>query len=262
MNKTLLLVLAVIITFMNGGCTFLGNAKKDFDESANKPIPRVNNSKPVAKTETAEEEAEEFADLEEENEEATQAIAGLIPATNPDTRVRSSIRGRQDPFSVVSLIPKLEIEELDEPVQPTNNRNNLTNREQNRPNQRANNNNNNQSPSLIEEFKAKLAQEVIISGLYRSNGTTKLIVKAPEENNSRYVEVGQYLSNGQILVKDIDLNHFPTPMVILEQSGVEVAKSIGETPEDSRNRVGFLPTENPKNQTLLSNISLNLVEVE
>ena len=260
MNKTVLLVLAVIITSVTGGCTFLGNAKKDFDESANKPIPRVNNSQPVAKTETPATEEEEFADLEE-GEEETQAIAGLVPATDPDTRVRSSVRGRQDPFSVVALVPKLEIEEEDEPVQPVNNRSNRNNREENRFDRQPNDNLP-PSPSLIDEFKAQLAQEVIISGLYRSNGRTKLIVKAPEENNSRYVEVGQYLSNGQILVKDIDLNHFPTPMVILEQSGVEVAKSIGETPEDSKNKISSLPVEKPKNQTLLSNISLNLVEAE
>ena len=259
MNKTVLLVLAVIVTSVTGGCNFLGNAKKDFDESANKPIPRVNNSQPVAKAETPATEEEEFADLEEGEEGETQAIAGLVPATDPDTRVRSSVRGRQDPFSVVTLVPKIEIEEEDEPVQPVNNRSNRTNREENRFDRQPNDN---QPPSLIDEFKAQLAQEVIISGLYRSNGRTKLIVKAPEENNSRYVEVGQYLSNGQILVKDIDLNHFPTPMVILEQSGVEVAKSIGETPEDSRNKISSLPLEKPKNQTLLSNISLNLVEAE
>ena len=265
MNKTVLLVLAVIITSVTGGCTFLGNAKKDFEESTSKPIPRVNDSQPAAKTKTAEEE-EVFADIEEEDREETQAIAGLIPATNPDTRVRSSIRGRQDPFSVVTLVPKIEIEEEEsEPVQPTNNRTNRTNRtnrDRNRVNQRANNNRNNRSPNLIEEFKTELAQKVIVSGLYRSNGKTKLIVKAPEEKSSRYVEVGQYISNGQVLVKDINLNHFPTPTVILEQSGVEVTKSIGETPEDSRNRVSSLPVQNPQTQTLLSNISLNLVEAE
>ena len=29
------------------------------------------------------------------------------------------------------------------------------------------------------------------------------------------------------------MNHFPTPLVILEQSGVEVAKAIGETTDES-----------------------------
>ena len=102
---------------------------------------------------------------------------------------------------------------------------------------------------------------MVISGLYESNGRTKLIVRAPEEDNSRYVEVGQYLSNGQILVKSIDPYHFPTPLVILEQSGVEVAKAVGESPEDSKKQAS-LPSNNLENPALVSNISLNLENIE
>ncbi|MCC0179470.1 hypothetical protein I4641_21145 [Waterburya agarophytonicola K14] len=255
MNKTVLLVLTIIFASMTGGCSFLGNAKKDFDESANQPIPKVKSAPtPTETAKTEEEGEEEFADLEEETE-ATQAIAGLIPTTNADTRVRNIVRGRQDPFSVVSLIPKIEIEEKEEKAAlPALNRSDRTNRE---PNPVAQTRSENKSPTPIDEFRTKLAQEVIISGLYESNGSTKLIVQAPEENNSRYVEVGQYLSNGQILVKSIDRNHFPTPLVILEQSGVEVAKAIGETPEDSKNQASLLPTSNLDHQALVSNISLD-----
>ena len=265
MNKTVLLVLMIVVASVTGGCSFLGNAKKDFDEAANKPIPNVNGSQTPGKVTEAEIE-EEFADLAEEDAElaeaeAKQAVAGLIPATNSDIRVRSSVRGRQDPFSVVTLVPKIEIEEEEEQIQPVvNNRTNRTNRTQNRVAQR--NNRNDRLPNPTGGSNAQLAQSVVISGLYESNGRTKLIVKAPEEDNSRYVEVGQYLSNGQILVKSIDRNYFPTPRVILEQSGVEVAKTIGETPEDSRNRVSSLPEQNNNSQALISNISLNLEEIQ
>lgn len=268
MNKTVLLVLTIAITSVTGGCSYFSDfneARKEVEESAKKPIPvRVNTAKTPDKT--TEEEDEEFADLETEAEaEATQAIAGLVPATDPDTRVRKSVRGRPDPFSVVTLVPKIEIEEVEEEPQPVNNRNNRTNRERNRvsqrPNSNNNNNRNNRPPNPVEELRAELAQEVIISGLYESNGRTKLIVNAPEEDNSRYVEVGQYLSNGQILVKSIDRNHFPTPLVVLEQSGVEVFKAIGETPEDSRSQASLLPTERSDDRSLLSNISLNLEDV-
>ena len=248
------------------GCSFFSDfndARKDLDEAANKPIPRVNSKTPAQTIET---ESETFADLKDEEAEAeieaTQTIAGLIPATDSDIRVRKSVRGRQDPFSVVTLVPKIEIEEQEEPSQPVNNRNNRTNRTnrtQNRVSQRATNN---RLPSPPVRTNPQLAQEVVISGLYESNGRTKLIVKAPQEDNSRYVEVGQYLSNGQILVKSIDRNHFPTPMIILEQSGVEVPKTIGETPEDLRNRVSSLPMPNNNGQTLMSNISLNLSNIQ
>lgn len=258
MNKTVLLVLTLIMASITGGCSFLGNAKKDFDESTSEPIPKVK-STPVATETTKSETEEEFADLEEEEAESTQAIAGLIPTTDADTRVRNIVRGRQDPFSVVSLVPKIEIEEeeFDLP-RPSNNR---TNRQENRVAQKPNSNSSN-LPSVIDQFRTELAQKVVISGLYESNGLTKLIVQAPEEDSSRYVEVGQYLSNGQILVKSIDRNHFPTPLVILEQSGVEVAKAIGETPEDSRNRISVLPTPSFDDQALTSNISLNLEDIQ
>ena len=252
--------MTVIIASMAGGCTFLGNAKKDFDESTSKPIPKVKSTQtPVANAKP--ETEEEFADVEgEEETEATQTIAGLIPTTDADARVRSIIRGRQDPFSVVSLVPKIEIEKAEEELELPRPLNNRQNRQPNRLDRLRNNNDDeDNSLSPIDQFRAELAQEVVISGLYESNGITKLIVQAPEENNSRYVEVGQYLSNGQILVKSIDRNHFPTPLVILEQRGVEVAKAIGETPEDSRNRVSNLPADN-SDRPLISQISLNLEE--
>ena len=252
MNKKILLVLTLIIASMAGGCTFLGNAKKDFDESTSKPLPKVK-STPATAANAKSETEEELDDLAEEAE-PTQTIAGLIPTTDADARVRSIIRGRQDPFSVVSLIPKIEIEEAESELpRPLNNR---QSRQPNRLGRQNFDDEDGLPTSPIDQFRAELAQEVIISGLYESNGTTKLIVQAPEESNSRYVEVGQYLSNGQILVKSIDRNHFPTPLVILEQRGVEVAKAIGETPEDSRNKISNLTPNSER--PLISQISLNL----
>jgi len=56
---------------------------------------------------------------------------------------------------------------------------------------------------------------------------TQIIVKAPNEDSSRYVRVGQRLSNGQVLVKRIELQG-SEPVVVLEQFGIEVIKSIGK----------------------------------
>ena len=264
MNKTVLSILIVGLTSVTGGCSYFSDfneARKEVEESAKKPIPiRVNADNKPAETKETEEVAENETEAETE---PTQAIAGLVSATDPETRVRKSVRGRVDPFSVVTLVPKIEVEEVEEKPQPNNNRNNLTNRQRNRIVQNPNNSNsrnNNRLPNPPKLFEPELAREVVISGMYESNGTTKLIVNAPEENSSRYVEVGQYLSNGQVLVKSVDRNHFPAPLVTLEQAGVEVYKTIGETPEESR-RISSLPTQTP-NQTLLSNISLNLTNPE
>ena len=242
MNKTVLLILAGMVALLTESCSYISDfadARKELEDNGVKPNPvKVK----TAKIQTQEQEEEEFADLEEESQ-PVQEIAGLIPATNPDVRVRSSVRGRQDPFSIITLKPSIKIEQKG-----------------------IKQGSNDGTGSQISEPGAEvfrptlLAQKVVITGVYEANGRTKLIVQAPEENTSRYVEVGQYLSNGQILVKSIDMSHFPTPLVILEQSGIEVVKAVGQTPEDSKgDKISSLPLQSSGNdETYISNVSLNL----
>lgn len=61
------------------------------------------------------------------------------------------------------------------------------------------------------------------------------IVKAPNEPTARYVTVGQRLSNGRVLVKRIE-NQGSEPVVILEEDGVEVVRSIGAPVESPAGR--------------------------
>ncbi|MEM7591992.1 MAG: hypothetical protein AAF383_10840 [Cyanobacteria bacterium P01_A01_bin.83] len=243
MNKAVLLILTGTLAMLASGCSLFSNfadSQKDPEENLAKPIPvQVNAAQPNDEPEA------EFADLEDEIE-PVQEIAGLIPATNPDVRVRNSVRGRQDPFSVVTLNPRIEIEEEESRSEPP------TSRFSQRP-APSDNNDDSQSADLPEPT---LAQEVIISGLYESNGTTKLIVQAPEEDTSRYVEVGQYLSNGQILVKRIEQDSFASPIIILEESGIEVAKAIGEGVEDDADSISLIPANTSIN-SLSSTISLS-----
>ena len=81
----------------------------------------------------------------------------------------------------------------------------------------------------------------------------EIIVKAPEESSSRYVEAGQYLSDGRILVKRIDKDAFPSPVVILEQAGREVAKTIGNDFAEGED-VSSLPTNTLPRQDWISSI--------
>jgi hypothetical protein len=85
-----------------------------------------------------------------------------------------------------------------------------------------------------------LARAVEVSGVVTLGGLTQAIVKAPNEPTSRHVTVGQRLSNGQVLVKRIEVNSGSDPIVVLEENGVEVARSVGEkaTPADP----GGVPT--------------------
>lgn len=240
MNKVVLLILIGTLAFLTEGCSYFSkfaDARKELEESSTKPIPAKVNTAQATPQKTNE---EVFADLEDEEAvEDLPEIVGLIPATDPDVRVRSIVRGRNDPFDIVTLNPHLEIEELPPEVVPGIGRQQNDNRTQNRVDE-----DQIDLPILEEVIEPTLAQDVVIFGLLETDNSTKLIVQAPEEHSSRYVEVGQYLSNGQVLVKSIDKDHFPAPMIILEQSGIEVAKTIGEDLIDS-DEIGSLPTEIP-----------------
>ncbi|MEG4533751.1 hypothetical protein [Microcoleus sp. D2_18a_D3] len=75
-----------------------------------------------------------------------------------------------------------------------------------------------------------LATGTEVSGVVKVGNETQVIVKVPNEPTSRYVKVGQRLSNGQVLVKRVDIKPGADPIVILEENGVEVAKGVGEKP--------------------------------
>lgn len=75
-----------------------------------------------------------------------------------------------------------------------------------------------------------LARAVEVSGVVVVGGVAEAIVKAPNEATTRYVRAGQRLSNGQILVKRIEVNGGSDPIVILEQNGVEVSRAVGDKP--------------------------------
>ncbi len=258
MNKAVLLLLTGTLALLTQSCSFF----TDFADSRQELDETVQSPGEIDASQQAENQVveEEFADLEEEEEvELAQEVAGLIPATNSDVRVRSIIRGREDPFSVVPLNPLIKIEQKQQEasVNPPP-KESASKRAPSQPEQQARQDNTNVDlPAPEPLIEPTLAQNVVVSGLYQANGRTKLIVQAPEESTSRYVEVGDYLSNGQVLVKRIVRDHFPVPLVILEQSGIEVAKTIGETSENANQNISSLPEKNQSNKTWVSSISLN-----
>jgi len=75
-----------------------------------------------------------------------------------------------------------------------------------------------------------LATGTEVSGVVKVGNETQVIVRVPNEPTSRYVKVGQRLSNGKVLVKRVDVKSGSDPIVILEENGVEVAKAVGEKP--------------------------------
>lgn len=72
-----------------------------------------------------------------------------------------------------------------------------------------------------------IARAVEVTGIVQIGDQAYAIVNAPNEATSRYVQEGQRLAGGQVLVRRIDFNR-AEPVVILEQSGVEVVRAVGE----------------------------------
>lgn len=78
---------------------------------------------------------------------------------------------------------------------------------------------------------AAIAQDVVVTGVIQVGEITQVILKAPNEAFSRYVQPGQYLANNQVLVKRVERQN-EIPVVVLEQNGIEVFKSIGEKAQE------------------------------
>lgn len=70
-----------------------------------------------------------------------------------------------------------------------------------------------------------LSETVEISGVVEVGGKTSVIIKSPDERSSRYVHVGDYLGNGNVLVKRVEMGI--EPVVVLEENGAEVTRYIG-----------------------------------
>ena len=75
-----------------------------------------------------------------------------------------------------------------------------------------------------------LAETIEISGFLEVGGNANLIVFVPGEATSRPARVGEYLGNGEVLIKRIMPQASGDVLVILEQDGVEYQRSVGSNP--------------------------------
>ena len=76
-----------------------------------------------------------------------------------------------------------------------------------------------------------IANGIEVSGVVQVGSQKQIIVKVPTELTSRYVRIGENLANGKVLVKRVNLNKGALPIVVFEQSGVEIAKEVGSKPK-------------------------------
>lgn len=71
------------------------------------------------------------------------------------------------------------------------------------------------------------ATAVEVTGVVFVGNSPQAIIIAPGDPGSRYVGVGQRVSGGKVLIKRIEMGSGSIPVVVLEENGVEVAKSVG-----------------------------------
>ncbi|NJM85374.1 MAG: hypothetical protein HC839_04245 [Leptolyngbyaceae cyanobacterium RM2_2_21] len=101
------------------------------------------------------------------------------------------------------------------------------------------------SPSPITPLpelpRPELASAVQITGVVQIGNKAHAIVKAPGEATSRYVTAGQRLANGRILVKRIEVREGIEPRVILEENGIEIAVTVGNSADGEASDQASLP---------------------
>ncbi|WP_416676493.1 hypothetical protein [Egbenema bharatensis] len=74
---------------------------------------------------------------------------------------------------------------------------------------------------------SRLSEAIEISGVVEVGGKMSVIIHVPDERSSRYAAVGDYLANGKVLIKRVEMGAEPT--VILEEDGVETIRYVGSS---------------------------------
>ena len=185
------------------------------------------------------------------------ARAELLPSTDPNERIKEINSERADPYAIVTLPPPIPATppapETPPDGQPTDTAN------QPNANQGLDNVTPGEGPggdglptdSLPElPEPTVIASQVEISGIAAVNGDTYVIVKAPGEPTSRYVKIGDRISNGTVLVKRIENRLGTSPIVILEERGEEIALPVGSNVGASQESAAIRPNQGSPIATL------------
>lgn len=222
LRKALVLGAGVLVLGM-GGCTTEETASvSNPTDTAQKPTATQSFSKPLV----AEKKDGKSADL--------NRIPGLLQSTDPTERARQVQAGIKanvkDPFSNLPSITSFNAA-VPRPSSETKSPASTSLKPLPQPGVSNLPSKPSEPPSEIKPLpplpEANLAKAVQVTGVMVIGGVPQAIVQAPNEASSRYVQAGQRLSNGQVLVKRIEMNGGSDPVVVLEENGVEVSKPVG-----------------------------------
>ncbi|BAT53475.1 hypothetical protein NOS3756_24360 [Nostoc sp. NIES-3756] len=254
MGRKYKILLAAIVTVAIAGCS-----SEDTQQAAT-PTPTPPAAAPVAKAPAKAQSFNNPVVSGKVPEKVASTTPSLIQLTNSTERVNIVTKGRLDPFAgiigqpvaemssnvpakVVPSLPPLPPGAKPQKVNP-NTKTNITATTNKKivalkprptlmpvlpkvlpqvvPN-----------PTLVSVLpppaQPDLARAVMVTGVVIVGKEPQAIIKIPNEVASRYVQAGQRLANG-LLVKRIEMNAGSNPIVILEQYGIEVARTVGEAP--------------------------------
>jgi hypothetical protein len=252
MGRKYKILLAAIVTVAIAGCS-----SEDTQQAAT-PTPTRPAAAPVAKAPAKAQSFNNPVVSGKVPEKVASTTPSLIQLTNSTERVNIVTKGRVDPFAgimgqpvaempanvpskVVPSLPPLPAAVKPQKVNPKTNTTANTKKNivavkprptlmpvlpkvlpQVVPN-----------PTLVSVLpppaQPDLARAVMVTGIVIVGKEPQAIIKIPNEVASRYVQAGQRLANG-LLVKRIEMNAGSNPIVILEQYGIEVARTVGEAP--------------------------------
>lgn len=209
MRKILLTVFLSTLTLSIASCS--GENQSEITKQTSQP----NNSNVSKNTSDNNQETEDKKESEIDDTAANRdVLPGLIAPTDPERRRQEISKGRQDPFALIPLKPNRRIitKKEEPPTSTVDDKKTIDDK----------------TDQPADTKAVQLAEEVFVSGIVRVSGRTQVILKAPNERFTRHVSLGEYVSDGEVLVKAVKLDSNP-PIVVLEQSGIEVLKQIGQS---------------------------------
>lgn len=225
MRKTVLGITFILLSMGIGSCGLIGGEEPEAEQSSDAPAEQS------------------FPSASPELPSPPAAKVVLTRPTNPDERLRVVKSGRSDPFA--EIVPTVIPDNSSPRTIPTNSNPRPSSPSTVKVSKPSNGSNpakpSSSSPSTKPNTakpgkivlptlpKPEVAQGVKVTGVLNLGGRPKAILKAPGEKSTRTVGVGERIANGQVLVKSIILNP-AAPVVVLEQSGMEVRVGVGQDP--------------------------------
>ena len=150
-------------------------------------------------------------------------LTSLIETTNIQQRLKQLQQGQSDPFTRL-FFPQLETATKPEKVFPDLAKLPVIKKLP-------------ASSVKVTRPSTKMTEGVAVEGVMKLGNKTRAIVKVPTDGISRYVSEGQRLSDGQLLVKRIEITPDSEPLVVLEQNGIEISKAVGEQTDESTDTI-------------------------